>query len=924
MKLLRWCGGFVIAIFIAMLCPAALAADLSDPAIYEKQITPLLQKYCYQCHGNGKTKGDLALDSFKTREAVLKSRQTWELVLKNVRVGDMPPDEAKAKPSQAERDQIINWIESQFHQIDPKNPDPGRVTIRRLNRAEYDNTIRDLVGVNFQPAIDFPPDDSGYGFDNIGDVLSLPPVLMEKYLAAADKILDEAIPTEPIKSVTRRIPASLGQIGFNAIGDRGDGWVQLISLEDDDVAVELPTSPGDYIVRVHAFCKPTGGISVGGGNNRRVAATGPTDPNRISIFVNNAFIQDFELATDEASAGTYEARVSVGAGKNRFRAVMARIRGGANELIMVNGRLGRQQPGIAFVKWIEIEGPLPVATHRYRAAELESVGEGKNLPSGTRLLDHEGEVAVKFRAPKDGEYVLRAQAYANQAGDQLAKMQFRVDGKPINDFDVIAPATMKQVQGQRLFSPALLLQVPHVYELKLNLTAGEHSYSAAFINDFVDPENKNPNLVDRNLYVDFLEVADASSPALQPEMPAQIKQLLASQAAVTNKSLAARNILAQFARHAFRRPVESNDLDRLMSLFDLADKDGQCFEASIKLAMKGVLISPFFLFRGEIQPNPNDPKSVHQVNEFALASRLSYFLWSSMPDDELLSLAERGELRKNLDAQVKRMLASEKSQSLVDNFASQWLQTRSLPGMQFDRDQFPSYDPGLTSAMQKETETFFEHVMREDRSVLDFLTGDYTFVNERLARLYNIENVKGEEFQRVSLDGTPRRGVLTQASVLALTSNPTRTSPVKRGKWVLENLLGTPPPPPPPDVPPLEKDGHKATGTLRQQMEQHRVDPNCAGCHARMDPIGFGLENFDAIGAWRDKDGEGEIDASGVLTTGENFKGAVELINILAEQKRGDFVHCLTEKVLTYALGRGVLRQACRRSDRPGVGKGRL
>jgi hypothetical protein len=275
-----------------------------------------------------------------------------------------------------------------------------------------------------------------------------------------------------------------------------------------------------------------------------------------------------------------------------------------------------------------------------------------------------------------------------------------------------------------------------------------------------------------------------------------------------------------------------------------------------------------------------------------------------MPDDELFALAQQGRLRQQLDPQVRRMLKDPKSRALVDNFAGQWLQLRNLRIATPDAKTFPNYDEDLRTAMQKETETFFEHVIREDRSVLDFLNANYTFVNGRLARHYGLKKIAGDEFQRVSLKGTGRSGVLTHGAILTLTSNPTRTSPVKRGKYVLENILGTPPPPPPPDVPELRET--KLTGTLRQRMEQHRENPSCASCHARMDPIGFGFENFDGIGAWRQKDGEFPIESAGALVTGESFKTPADLTAVLVKQKRDEFVRCLSEKLLTYALGRGL------------------
>ncbi|HSH93519.1 MAG TPA: DUF1592 domain-containing protein, partial [Roseimicrobium sp.] len=353
-------------------------------------------------------------------------------------------------------------------------------------------------------------------------------------------------------------------------------------------------------------------------------------------------------------------------------------------------------------------------------------------------------------------------------------------------------------------------------------------------------------------------------------------------------------------------PVSSAEVERLLGLYDLGRKNKETFEMSMRLSLKAVLVSPHFLFRGELQPSPNDPQESRPIDEFSLASRLSYFLWSSMPDDELSKLAQLGKLRQNLSGQIRRMLNDPKSKELVENFGGQWLQLRNLAMMAPDKKQFPGFDDALRGDMERETIMFFDSIVREDRSVLDFLNADYTFVNERLAKHYGMPNVQGETFQKVSLKGTGRAGLLTHGSILTLTSNPTRTSPVKRGKWVLENLLGTPPPPPPPDVPELDAEGKALTGTLRQRLEQHRKNPACASCHARMDPIGFGLENFDGVGARREKDGGAPIDPAGNLVSGEEFKSSQELADILASKKRAEFIHCISEKMLTYALGRGM------------------
>jgi hypothetical protein len=970
--------GAGLAAFAAITSAAPVAKSTTDAKAqdFAKNVQPLLVKYCYDCHGNGKHKGDVAFDKYKTVEDVIKGRTDWETAMHHINTQEMPPPDAGKFPERAERERMSDWIAGTLYNYDPARPDPGRVTVHRLNRNEYNNTIRDLVGVDFQPADDFPADNSGYGFDNVSDVLSLSPTLMEDYLSAAGKVLDLAIATDPIPSKTQHFAANLMQFGFNADGDSGDGWMPLSALEEDEVAVILPISGGDYTIRVQAYNKSRPG---GGGGARgapaastNAPATRPTAPAPaadapaaaaagkpilLTCIVDYTIVHVWGItATSKDQPGIYEARISIPPGKHRLSVENHRIRGGANELQMSNGRIGVQQRnGTIMVKWVELEGPLPNQITFYPAKNLAVTGEGRFNAQGQRILEHNGEVATKFNVPKEGNYILRAKAYAQQAGKETAKMEFRIDGQPVQSFDVLAPATRIPTAGQRVFSTLLLEAQPQIYEFQVKLTPGQKNFSAAFVNDFADPENKDPNLRDRNLIIDHLEVVALDEPAALPPMPPQI-QTLFDEAKAANKSnptseKAARQIVTTFASRAWRRPVQPAEVDKIMTLFAAAQKDGLPFEASVKLPMKAVLVSPHFLFRGEIQPDPNNPESVHPIDEFALASRLSYFLWSSMPDQELTDLATKNQLRKNLDAQVKRMLASPKSQAFVENFAGQWLEVRNLNFVAPDKDIFPDFDENLRKAMLKETDLFFASIMHEDRSVLDFLNADYTFVNDRLAKLYGIPNIKGDEFQRVSLVGTPRRGVFTQASVLTISSNPTRTSPVKRGKWVLEELLGTPPPPPPPSVPELKNDGQPVAGTLRHQMEEHRANPVCASCHARMDPIGFGLENFDGIGRWRDaeklvvpkpdalaladanaadanannadalapaaeapkvaetpKPDESKsfpIDASGKLVSGETFNGPAELANILATTKREFFVRTLTEKMLTYSLGRG-------------------
>ena len=384
-----------------------------------------------------------------------------------------------------------------------------------------------------------------------------------------------------------------------------------------------------------------------------------------------------------------------------------------------------------------------------------------------------------------------------------------------------------------------------------------------------------------------------------------------------------REVLTRLLRRAYRRPPSENEVEQLAQFVESIQAGGATWEAGIQEAIKVILCSPKFLFRVEIDDRRQGSPDPHPIDEFQLASRLSYFLWSSMPDDELLELAEKKQLTVSLESQVKRMLADAKASELTRNFGTQWLQIQRLATVGPDPDRFPTFTRKLRDAMLKETELFLEAIFREDRSVLELLDADYTFLNKPLANHYGIvdtqgnwmgqkktvpggEAIKGSEFLRVALQSSSRGGILTHASVLTVTSNPTRTSPVKRGRWVLEQVLGAPPPPPPPDVPELEEEGEAVHGsTLRERLEKHREDPACANCHAKMDAIGFALENYNAIGAFRTKDGTLDIDATGELPDGTSFHGIADLKQILKNRKQR-FARCLTEKMLTYALGRGL------------------
>jgi hypothetical protein len=666
-----------------------------------------MEKYCYDCHGDGVSKGDLTLDSFKSEAELLKDRALWDTVMYQVDNFVMPPSKSKTQPTHEERALIAHYLDNLLYYTDCSNPDPGRVTIRRLNRSEYNNTIRDLIGLDLRPADDFPEDDSGYGFDNIGDVLSLPPVLMERYLIAADKALDAAIVTGPPVAVTRKFTPSL-------------------------------------------------------------------------------------------------------------------LKGG----------------------------------QRKSAKE--------------RVLKGTEEISIELKTEFGGSYVFNVHARTDNAGTRGVPVILKIDGKEVHK-DLVRGGTGSEFTGKATFEP------------------GKHTFSAT-------------SEAGGELVIAYFLVKGPYD-AEKIELPPSHKRIFITD---ERDRPAAARIVRNFANRAFRRPVQTAEVNRLLQFFDAAIGNKESFETAIKVTLKAVMVSPHFLFRMEWQPNPNDPTSIFEVTEYPLATRLSYFLWSSMPDDELLSLAFRKQLRSNFTKQVKRMLADPKSSALAENFGGQWLEIRNMQLVMPDQKRFPDFNDALRASMVGETERFFGHIQTENRSILDFLTADYTFVDGRLAKLYGIPGVTGDTFQKVSLKNTPRRGVLTQASVLTVSSEPTRTSPVKRGKWVLENLLGTPPPPPPPNVPPLDESDDELKGSLRERLEQHRENPACYSCHNLMDPIGFGLENFDPIGAWRTRDGSHAVEAIGILNSGEKFTGPIELNQIILDTKQDRFVECLIRKMLTYALGRGL------------------
>lgn len=744
--------GEFAAVFSALFAGVLLSfagASAAEPPTAERwsnQFAPLLKRLCFECHADERPDGPVDLSKLGDPHRRPGDRDLWLRLLDAVESDVMPPaDRPQLTP--VERRALIEWLEGALFQIDcSKPPDPGRVTIRRLNRFEYDRTVRDLLGVDFRPSDDFPTDDVGYGFDNIGDVLSVSPLLVEKYLSAAERIAADAV---------RRAESQQA---------------------------------------------------------RRV-------------------------------------------------------------------RLERR--------------------------DLQTEGAVRLSPFGVYVLTSRGSVSGRFEAARAGEYLVRVRAAAQQAGDELAKVELSIDGRPAKTLDV--EATPDKARD---------------YAVPVRLDAGARRISAAFINDYYNPDAPDRTRRDRNLFITFLEVEGPTGAESESPPPGAHAAGLALVRPVGRSTAeAARTTLGPFMRRAFRRPVTDDETARYARLVEQAVARGDSYERGVEAAVAGVLVSPHFLFRLERDaPGSTDPivaPGVRSLDDHELAVRLSYFLWSTMPDAALQTAADRGELRtdEQLKAQVRRMLADPKASALATNFGGQWLNLRTLDEIVPDPKQFPGIDAALKADFRRETELLFAAIVRENRPISDFLDADYTYLNERLARHYDLTEryassaaTEGESFRRVSLAGARRAGVLTHASVLLITSNPTRTSPVKRGKWILENLLGAPPPEPPADVPQLEATRRRRPdATLREQLEIHRQDAQCAVCHRQMDALGFGFENFDVVGRWRDADGDKPIDASGELPGGKRFAGPQELIGLLRERQT-DFRRTLARQLLTYALGRGLER----------------
>ena len=563
---------------------------------------------------------------------------------------------------------------------------------------------------------------------------------------------------------------------------------------------------------------------------------------------------------------------------------------------------------------------IPTVTTTHKTPEdLTQDYHLRELPLGTR-----GGIRVTEHFPVDAEYEVRVRLRRTAIGTirgigEEHHLELTLDGEriglfPIGSEDAYTALVVNEQNPGQTVSRAFTAD--EGMRVRLPIPAGRHEIVAAFVGKpaALSEETRKPFLRSyvasnsrRGLPdVDSVLIAGPFDPRRPDDTPSRQRIFTCRPEAPGDAAPCARSILSRLGRQAYRRPLEAPEIDRLLAFYDQGSRDGG-FESGIELALRFLLASPQFIFRLETEPDDLAAGAVYPVSDLDLASRLSFFLWSSIPDEELLAVAERGELGApdELRRQVRRMLADPRASALVENFAGQWLYLRNLANTNPDPPTFPDFDDNLRRALQRETELFFESVMAEDRSILELLTADYTFLNERLARHYDIPGIYGDRFRRVAVTDDARRGILGHGSLLTVTSYATRTSPVLRGKWILENLLGSPPPPPPPDVPDLEDAGSAEGLSIRERLEQHRANPACAACHARMDPYGFGLENFDAIGRWRSNSGGEPIDASDVLPDGTAFNGPSELREAIL-RRPDSFVETFTRKLLTYAAGRGM------------------
>jgi len=736
------------------------ASELPGTAASSPDLQKVVNQYCVGCHNSRATTSATASGVVLDRAELTRvaaDGAMWEKVIRKLRAGAMPPS-GMPRPDAATQHALVSFLETTLDRKAAEHPNPGRHLPHRLNRAEYENAIRDLLALDVDASTLLPPDDSVDGFDNNADSLGVSPSLLERYLSAAAKISALAVgdPTIGPSSETYRIRGDASQTGQNEA---------------------LPPGTRGGLMALHTF---------------------PLD-------------------------GEYVIKV---------------------KLLEIN---------LGSIRGLEYQHQLEVT------------------------VDGERVLLAPVGGPEDyTQSSLNATNVVNSLAERLqVRVKVKAGQRHVGSAFLQKPASQG---GQRLqpFLRSTLIATDH--------TGLPHVENVTVTGPF------NPTGASET----------ASRQRLFTCTPSKPRRARADEKACAEK------IVSTLARRAYRRPLTEADLSSLMKFYDAGRSEGS-FDRGIEMAVRAVLVSPKFIFRVEQDPVGVAPGTPYRISDLELASRLSFFLWSSIPDDELLEAASRGRLRKGdeLERQVRRMLADRRADALVANFAGQWLHIRNLRNTTPDKNDFPDFDDNLRQAFERELNLFVGSIISEDRSVLDLITADYTFVNERLAKHYRIPNVYGPHFRRVTVTEDARKGLLGKGGILLVTSHADRTSPVVRGKWILDNLLGTPPPPAPANVPPFPEETPGVPKTVRARMEQHRASPQCASCHRIMDPIGLALENFDAVGVWRTQEAGATIDASGELADGSRINGAVELRASLLKRPEV-LVGTMTEKLVTYALGRGV------------------
>ena len=756
--------------FVVALVPLRAQPTRVPEASGTAQVRAVLDRYCVTCHNGQLRTTGLMLDAMDV-EHVSEHAEAWEKVVRKLRARAMPPA-SRPRPDMATYGAVAEVLETALDHTAAADPNPGRTTTHRLNRTEYANAIRDLLGLEVDGRALLPPDDADLGFDNMADILSMSPALLDRYLSAARKISRLALgdPSGEPTTETYTVPT--------------------LRFQDHRMSEDLPFGSRGGIAFRHHF---------------------PLDAE-----------YDITIRLQRQLYGYIR-------GLHRPQQLEVRLDGRRVALFSIGGPRGTAPPQT-------FTGTVP-GDREWEEYTLH------------------GDEDLEFRVPVP-------------AGPRVLGVSF-LQGRSERDGVLQPRATAKTLAiAERWSSPS------------------------------EQPEAAVEQVVIAGPF-------DATGPG---DTPTRRRILLCQPAGAADEKPCAREILSAVARRAFRRPLTPPDVDGLLAFYEDGRRDGG-FESGIRRGVESILVDPEFLFRIERDPAESAAARAHPISEVELASRLSFFLWSSIPDDELLDAAAGGQLRDPavLERQVRRMLADPRARALVDGFAMQWLGLRRLQSVVPAPDLFPEFDDNLREAFEQETRLFVGSQLREDRSVLDLLRADYTFANERLARHYGIPNVYGSRFRKVTFDDGIRGGLLGQGSILTATSYPTRTSPVLRGNWVLEHILGAPPPPPPPDVPALPDRGEGGQlASVRERLEQHRENPVCASCHARMDPLGFALEHFDAIGKWRAAGEAGTaIDARGVFPDGTEFDGLAGLKTVLLSEHE-QFVQTVAEKLTTYALGRGV------------------